>query len=469
VEKVGEKVNKLNYSNYSKAYESLEAENNVIEMPNRYFTVNNQGQQKFNAHLVKDEISKERPVYRTDLGNIMYKEGVYERVTVGDIKHVIHKKLGELATTSRDNEIINLLLHDKEFKSLKEFNSGANFFILENGIYNLTTKTFEKSFNPYLFSTYKFPVQYDPKAKCDELLNILNNVLEGDELEFYIEWLAYCMAFNISPNYILFLYGKGENGKSFLIYLMKKILGEKNISGVPLDTLTNNRFASSQLYGKVANLNADISPELLKDTSLLKQLTSGMDEIPAEFKGENMFTFVNYAKLTFSCNEMPSTVDRTHGFNRRILILPIEKVIPAEKQIAERELKMIADRNLSGFLNLVLEKYFILKKRNFKFKDNNLPVSMLEAKLQYVYDNDKVQQFLDENIERTDSAKDSVVAKHLFEAFKKYCDENNMKSSGSRKFNSAIEEKGIILKTGAGNKKYAYQVKFKESSEYAPY
>jgi putative DNA primase/helicase len=42
-----------------------------------------------------------------------------------------------------------------------------------------------------------------------------------------------------------------------------------------------NRFATAELYGKLANIDADISKEALKNAGILKKLTGG-DLIAAE-------------------------------------------------------------------------------------------------------------------------------------------------------------------------------------------
>ena len=74
------------------------------------------------------------------------------------------------------------------------------------------------------------------------------------------------------------------------------------------------------MYGKLANIDADISKEGLKNTGLLKKL-SGNDPIPAENKFLKPFWFQNYAKLILSANEIPETPDDTDAFFRRPVII----------------------------------------------------------------------------------------------------------------------------------------------------
>jgi putative DNA primase/helicase len=90
----------------------------------------------------------------------------------------------------------------------------------------------------------------------------------------------------------------------------KRLLGPENISAESLHRILDNRFAVAELYGKLANIDADMSTEALRNTGILKKLT-GSDPIPAEQKFKPPFRFVNYAKLLFSANDMPHTPDET--------------------------------------------------------------------------------------------------------------------------------------------------------------
>jgi phage/plasmid-associated DNA primase len=70
----------------------------------------------------------------------------------------------------------------------------------------------------------------------------------------------------------------------------------------------------------MANIDADLSNEALKNTGLLKKLT-GSDDIPAEEKFRNPFHFKNHAKLIFSANQIPKTPDETDAFFARLIII----------------------------------------------------------------------------------------------------------------------------------------------------
>src|SRR4051794_35875282 len=113
------------------------SEDNVIPMPNKYLTHNEQGQIKFNHHLLKDEILEEIPIYRTDIGIVRYQNGVYKRSVNADILHIIQQKIGTLATMSRKRETLDLILHENDAIPLSQFNNGngiLELLNLKNGI-----------------------------------------------------------------------------------------------------------------------------------------------------------------------------------------------------------------------------------------------------------------------------------------------------------------------------------------------
>ena len=103
--------------------------------------------------------------------------------------------------------------------------------------------------------------------------------------------------------------------------MITAMLGDKNVANVSFQALTENRFATAQLFGKMANLHADIPNKTIENTAQFKEITSG-DMIQAEEKHKNPFSFRNRAKLIYSANEPPSSKDNTEGFHRKLLIIP---------------------------------------------------------------------------------------------------------------------------------------------------
>jgi putative DNA primase/helicase len=52
--------------------------------------------------------------------------------------------------------------------------------------------------------------------------------------------------------------GSGDNGKSVFLKLLKMFLGSENVSHASLQELSDDRFAAADMYGKLANICADL-------------------------------------------------------------------------------------------------------------------------------------------------------------------------------------------------------------------
>lgn len=121
----------------------------------------------------------------------------------------------------------------------------------------------------------------------------------------------------------MLLVGKGLNGKSILLRLVERFLGRDNVSGETLQRLLKEKFSVANLFKKMANVDADVSHDIIfNNTGVLKKLT-GNDLHIGEHKYKKPFKFPNHAKLFFSCNKIPET--DTDAFFRRILQINFTK------------------------------------------------------------------------------------------------------------------------------------------------
>jgi putative DNA primase/helicase len=149
------------------------------------------------------------------------------------------------------------------------------------------------------------------------------------------------------------LYGDHDSGKSTYCNLLKTFLDQKNVSAIPIQEL-QQRFRSTGLIDKLANIVADLPSKAIKDTGMIKALT-GNDLIGAEIKGGKLFEFTNTAKLIFSCNELPwISQDTDDAFYERVKFVPFPNMFNESTMDRELDKKLTTDDELSGFLNLVL-------------------------------------------------------------------------------------------------------------------
>ena len=105
--------------------------------------------------------------------------------------------------------------------------------------------------------------------------------------------------------------------------MVKNVLGRQNFVSLDMDELSE-RFSTTTMFGKLANIGDDISDDFLQGKSIatFKKVVSGND-IKAENKGQDAYFFKPTVKLLFSANEIPRM--RNKGFEaikRRLVIIP---------------------------------------------------------------------------------------------------------------------------------------------------
>ena len=184
---------------------------------------------------------------------------------------------------------------------------------------------------------------------------------------------------------------------SRLLAGIRSFLGPQNTSSKSLHTLEENRFASAYLYGKLANICADLPTHDLESTSKFKAIT-GEDFIDAEYKHGKQFQFRPYSRLLFSANAPPTSKDATDAFLDRWWVVPFEnRFQDSASQIPAEELDTLLSqpRELSGILNRALA----LLPGALKRKGITQTSAMRSAHDDFCATTDPLRVWLAENVE----------------------------------------------------------------------
>lgn len=258
---------------------------------------------------------------------------------------------------------------------------------LKNGTWDIAGWCFvPHSPSHHLITT--LPVIYDASAECPKVLKFFSEIVAHEDVPLLAEWAGYCLIDSHFIHKALMLRGDGSNGKSVFIQLITAMLGENNIASIPLQTFANNRFAGAEIYGKKANLSADISDSALKDASMFKILVSG-DTVSVERKFKDPFAFANTCKLIFSANTIPRTADITGGFFRRWCIISFPNLFEGANCDLLLIDKLKAPSELSGFLNIALGAL----KNLIETEHFSNPQGTDAIKLEYMGHSDSISAF----------------------------------------------------------------------------
>ena len=249
-------------------------------------------------------------------------------------------------------------------------------------------------FDPEVIDFAQLPVMFDPSARCDHLDKMLIKVFKGDTevIDLFEEMVGYMLVKANRYRKGFLFYGSGSNGKSTIIDMLKRFLGESNYSDLPMHKLSDT-FLTAELENKLANLGDDIDPTLIKETGTMKKLFTG-ESIPVQRKYGQPFKLHSYAKLIFSCNELPYIADKSAGMYSRLLLIPFTAVFsPTDPDFDPYILdKITTPQGLSHLLNRALKGLHRLFHNNaFTY-----PAVVRATNERYQVDNSQVLSWMDE-------------------------------------------------------------------------
>lgn len=290
------------------------------------------------------------------------KTGVFTDNGMSYLQGRIKQLLGDRVRNHMIAEVVKLV-QVQTYIDREEFEEDKDILVLQNGVYHLDTEELTE-YSPQYHAKSRWPITYNSDAQCPAILKFLDEVIPGNA-EKFLNWVGYHFFKDYRWAVILMLVGDGENGKDILLTLLRIFLGGNNVSNVKLKTLVTDRFAASRLYGKLANIDADVGPEELKFTSLLKTIT-GNSWTGVQAKHFQGFDMLNTAKLSYATNKMPRTPDSSRAFHRRWLVMTCpnffvkdatpemaaQNTFPCDSNIID---KITIPQELSGLFNLALE------------------------------------------------------------------------------------------------------------------
>ncbi|HHQ4317844.1 TPA: phage/plasmid primase, P4 family [Clostridium perfringens] len=398
---------------------------------------------KFLPFVLAKHLSETRDVYYGGESFLIYENGVYNISGEKEAGRIIMDyMLPNYCTMAsiRDCRDQWDILVSMDFDV---FNRNPYLVNVRNGLLDIRDMSF-KEHTPSYLSTVQLNVEYNPHANCPQFEKFLNEVLDCRLIPLVQEILGYLLTTNTSAQKSFVLLGPARTGKSTLLWVVEYLLlGKKNVSNIPWQEI-GDKFKTAELLGKLANVFSDLPSKSIDDTGIFKVVT-GEDYLMAEKKNKNPFKFRPFARLVFSCNELPKNyVDRTEGFYRRLIIVPFNRQI--EKNKIDKALKYKFQREKEGILNWALEGLRRLYENNFEFSENELTD---EVKKEYKRENNNVISFVEECCEIDSLFSCSRI--ELYESYKEFCGEAGLKALSHIKFNKELE--GNFNVTRARNRK----------------
>lgn len=283
----------------------------------------------------------------------------------------------------------------------------------------------------------------------DEGMDIWQDALEtffcGDnELIDYVQEIAGLSAIGkVCVEGLIIAYGEGRNGKSTFWNTLSRVLGTYS-GNMSADTLTvgckrNVKPELAEAKGKRIIIAAELEEGMRLNTSNVKQLCS-TDEIYAEKKYKDPFSFVPSHTLVLYTNHLPKVGAIDAGTWRRLIVIPFNAKIEGSSDI-----KNYADYLFNKAGGAILKWIMTGAKRVIEKDYHIVKPAVVEAAIQkYKDNNDWLSQFLDECCE-TDSSY-SAKSGDVYNAYRSYCMQVGDYIRSTTDFYTALECAGFERK-----------------------
>lgn len=378
----------------------------------------------------------------------LYRHGVYKRDEDGKILRSNIKTMiwPDLVTINRINRVYSLILVDHRLsKNSDEVNQyPAQWINFKNGMYDPVSGQMHEH-DPKYCSINQVPHIYDPEAIYRG--SVAEKFYEGlipdaADREMFFAYCGNCMNIDTRLQKFMVILGYPGSGKSTAINMLVNAVGRENVSSITLRDL-NERFMPTELLGKLLNACADLPKKALDQVDAIKRIT-GEDLVKGEYKGGKIFAFYSYAKLIFSANEMPISLDEKSGaFFRRLLMIEVTKKGPRIQGLKEG-----LEESMPGFIRECVDA---LSRMYARGGEVDSPHSK-ELVHEFHRESDSVQAFLDDCIERR--AGERIERGELYRRYSDYCWTNGWTALGNRSLFKNLRGKGYRDYQAADHSRY---------------
>jgi P4 family phage/plasmid primase-like protien len=308
-----------------------------------------------------------------------------------------------------------------------------------------------KPHKPESYLRHCLNVEYDPAATCPMFdkaaLEIFANSKDpGDMYRHFLELAGYICQPRRKFAVIVLLHGRGSNGKTSLIKIIRRLLGENMVMSDRMSDIEGNVFKIGDLDGKLMLLDDDVDAGTLLPDGFLKKI-SEEKPMTGQHKHKSPFEFTCLAVPVMLANEFPVMSDLSYGMTRRMKALPFGRSF--EPHEIKRDLfDEIWEQEASGILNKIVEGFGRLKKRG----DFLEPEDCVNAKKEWLVRSNILTTFIDEMCETGDGYRVSLG--EFYKAFTAYCAATGVRNVQSLKgVHSRLE--GLGYRIGLLNGKRA--------------
>jgi putative DNA primase/helicase len=400
---------------------------------------------KFMPALLAKAIMQDIEIVSDPMTGLVYRwEGRYwEQYDLQYIRNKALQMLDVEGNSSKASDVSTMIRDLSVLPAGRKLNNHEDLICLESGMFNLRTGTLLPHSKEY-YATYMLPIKFDPKnvPDCPTWKRCLEQWMSDPAAILESQKFAgYCLTRETRYEKMLILYGPGGDGKSKWMNTIKALVGEDNVSHIPMGRL-EDQFYMSRLVDKLVNMSTEIESKAMQSMEM-KAIVSG-DSVCASFKNQTPFDFTPFCKLIYSTNKLPKMLDNSDGFFRKIMIIKFEGQF-VKKGEADLFLQEKLLEELPGIFAWALMGLVKLRDQGFTAAS-----SMNETLAMYKMINNNVLYYIDRHIEADGSAK--VIKSTLYDDYSKRVRGYNLQPMGEPTFRAEflrqMKERGIDVRDG---------------------
>ena len=334
------------------------------------------------------------------------------------------------------------LFYDDQFN--KKVDSNRDLIAFNNGVLELDTFKFRPG-KPEDYMSFSTGIDYDPdKPYYDypawqKVETFIKRVLPNPEVRtYFIQHLATNLFGGNTAQKFHILTGSGSNGKSMIMNLMAKALGEYACT-VPITLFTQKRPGSGSAAPEVARLKGrrfvtmqEPDEAVALNTGQMKLMSSGEKMFARDlFKSGGEFEVL--AKFHLACNEKPKINTTDGGTWRRLVVINfVSKFVqkPTEPNEFPLDESIQFSVNSTEWATPFLAFLVHTLKEGTGLRKLVAPQAVLEYTSDYRNENDAIAKFITETITATQEGDEITYVDKaaLRRAFKTWKDVNDQRS-----------------------------------------
>lgn len=312
------------------------------------------------------------------------------------------------------------------------------------------------------FSTRCLNTEYDPSAKAPLFMQTLREIFANfPDTEDMVRHISEVFGYIIQPyknlsSWWLFI-GPGGDGKTTLADILQGVLGSAftpgNTALINSKLSNNDNHSMMGLVGALALVIGDFKKGAIIDDEKIKEYADNK-VMQANPKGKDRFNFMYSAGLIVCSNHLPKTTDNSHGFQRRVNVVPFNaQFTKTNMQDYDRKAKILDDpEEIAGILNFMLEGLQRLRSRG----GFDIPESCKKASEDWMSQTNNTSKFINDIVELTGNPSDSLGDLGTLHSviYSGWCSTNDVDEQyrlGKLSFKEKLMELGLIVRKGGGN------------------